>query len=82
MRMSRGKRLKPTEMFGEDRCSVCGKRPDEVDSFVQQVLLHLQLLRGITVRNIAISPTTLPGRPMREECLELLFVLLREPDLS
>ena len=23
------------EMFGEDRCSVCGRRPDEVDSFVQ-----------------------------------------------
>ena len=23
------------ELFGEDRCSVCGKRPDEVDSFVQ-----------------------------------------------
>jgi hypothetical protein len=24
------------EMFGEDRCSICGKRPDEVDSFVQR----------------------------------------------
>ena len=24
------------EMFGEDRCSICGKRPDEVDSFAQR----------------------------------------------
>jgi len=24
------------EMFGEDRCSVCGRRPDEVDSFIRK----------------------------------------------
>jgi len=24
------------EMLGKDRCSVCGKRPDQVDSFVQR----------------------------------------------
>lgn len=23
------------EMFGEDRCRLCGRRPDEVDSFIQ-----------------------------------------------
>ena len=23
-------------MFGEDRCSVCGRRPDEVDSFIRK----------------------------------------------
>jgi hypothetical protein len=29
------------EMFGEDRCSVCGKRPDEVDSLVQRGSVHI-----------------------------------------
>jgi len=29
------------EMFGEDRCSVCGRRPDEVDSLVHTGSVHI-----------------------------------------
>lgn len=37
------------ELFANERCRVCGSRPDEVDSFIQDGSAWICLLHGITV---------------------------------